>query len=284
MQDKVSREEGLPLEENSGSNQRQNQPNLSPLLTERPANQKLLVKCTDCGIEFEAYDLGRWTRRTCEQCVQVARAAQQEIELEAQRRLQESRKRARIDAARIPATWRNTRFETADPNINKAAFITARKYATDFHPQTSPSLVLFSKTNGTGKTFLAACIANHVLYELGYSVLFQKARDLMLDIRQTFSDRGETEAGILNRVTSFDLLVLDDVGIDTPSDWLFSTYWTVFDRRLESGLPLVVTTNHPLMSEKDETILEDRIGSGAASRLRQMCSGHVVKLPGKDLR
>ena len=42
-------------------------------------------------------------------------------------------------------------------------------------------------------------------------------RDLLLDIRRTFSDRDDlTEADILDRVLSVQLLLLDDVGVDPP--------------------------------------------------------------------
>lgn len=199
--------------------------------------------------------------------------------------LAEQQQRDRVAAARVPMMWRNVRFENSDPNINRGAFIQAKQYAEKFNPKTSPSLVLFSQNYGTGKTHLAACIANHVLHALRYSVVYQKARDLLLDIRSTFSDHGiETEAGILDRVLSVDLLVLDDVGVDSPSEWLRSTYWTLLDRRLEWGLPVVVTTNYPFEAEDDERSLGDRIGFGVASRLRQMCGGNVIHFKGVDLR
>jgi DNA replication protein DnaC len=114
-------------------------------------------------------------------------------------------------------------------------------------------------------------------------VLFKKARDLMLEIRRTFSDRGEmTEADILDKVLSVQLLVLDDVGVDPPSRWIHGTYWTVFDRRLEWQLPVVITTNK-LFEGAGET-LGDRIGDGAVSRLVELCQGNVIDMTGPDLR
>ena len=93
-----------------------------------------------------------------------------------------------------------------------------------------------------------------------------------------------TEADILDRVLSVQLLVLDDVGVDPTSQWLQATYWTVFDRRLEWQLPVVVTTNKPLEAPQGEEYLGDRIGNGAVSRLIDLCQGNVIDMLGPDLR
>ncbi|GAI77598.1 unnamed protein product, partial [marine sediment metagenome] len=55
----------------------------------------------------------------------------------------------------------------------------AREYAGGFNKK-SPSLVFYSPGNGTGKTTLAAAIANYVLHELWVPVMFAKARDIYL--------------------------------------------------------------------------------------------------------
>ena len=186
--------------------------------------------------------------------------------------------------ARIPKLWREVTFENSDPNLNKAAFRVAKRYADNFSAE-SGTLVLYSQGYGCGKTHLAACVANHVLHQLRRPVLFKKARDLLLEIRSTFSERGtDTEAHILDQVLSVELLILDDVGVDNPSLWIESTYWTVFDRRVEWQLPTIVTANYPLEGESDEVSLGDRIGYGALSRLIQLCQGNFVDMSGPDLR
>ena len=107
--------------------------------------------------------------------------------------------------ARIPPKWQGITFDNSDMTLNPKALKIARQYAEGFTKQ-SPSLVLYSPGNGTGKTHTAICVANYVLHALRYSVLFMKARDLMLDIRRTFSDREEAEADILDKVLSPQLL------------------------------------------------------------------------------
>ena len=258
--------------------------NLSRVLTPRQEN-KVRVTCDECGVDFEALNLARWTRRRCDTCIAKMNAEEEAERQEQAREMAEHDQARRIHAARIPAFWKDTTFASSDAGINKGAFVRCRKYAETFNPQTSPSLFLYSEKHGTGKTHLAVCIANHVLHEKKCRVRYQKARDLMLDIRRTYSDKSEgDEADILDTVLAFDLLVLDDVGIGRPSEWLTDTYWTVFDRRLEAGLPVVVTANCPLSGVEGADNLGDRIGFGAAGRLRKMCGENVIEFKGKDLR
>lgn len=190
----------------------------------------------------------------------------------------------RIWAAGLPPKWKNVGFGNSDPAISRVAFKQCQKYAAEFS-MGSKSLFLWSHKYGNGKTHLAACIANYVLREKGLRVRFQKARDLLLDIKHTYSGMSnQDETMILNNVLSFDLLILDDVGLDPHTEWIESTYWTLFDRRLEQELPVVVTANFSLHEpEKDES-LGDRIGFGAVSRLRQMCGDNVIEFKGPDLR
>ena len=243
--------------------------------------EKIKVVCRDCGETFEATNLGPATAKYCLKCSEERERQEEEREQQAQKELEEARYRELVALARIPPRWREVTFDTLDPNRQPVAQRLAREYAEGFNKE-SPSLVFYSLGNGTGKTTLAAAIANYVLHELRAPVIFAKARDIMLEIRKTFSDHYETEAEILDKISYVDLLVLDDVGVDRPSEWIKSTYWTLMDRRFDWMLPVVVTTNKPF--EGREEVLADRIGPGAASRLLGLCGGSVIDMTGPDLR
>jgi DNA replication protein DnaC len=244
--------------------------------------QKITRNCIECGEPFESFRLLH--RSLCYQCGEKYRKLEEEAAAAELKAAQEEKYHRLVMAANMPPEWKDTTFETADPEINPSATRIARQYAERFS-RASGSLVFFSKGYGTGKTYLAACIANHVLHKKRLSVTYKKARDLMLEIRRTFNGKagGESEADILNANLSADLLVLDEVGMDTPTEWLETTYWTVFDRRLEWHLPVVITTNKPLES-KDGSSLGERIGYGNVSRLLKMCGGRVIDMTGPDLR
>ncbi|GAJ14503.1 unnamed protein product, partial [marine sediment metagenome] len=195
--------------------------------------QKVKKICQECGEEFESYEMGQLSRRFCDRCAKV-KAAEEEEDRRAREAAQiEIRYQQLVARARIPTMWRDVTFENSDAKLTKAAFKVAKTYAEHFKAD-SGALVFYSKGYGCGKTHLAICIANHVLHQLRRPVLFKKARDLLLEIRHTFSEGGTgTEADILDQVLSVELLILDDVGVDNPSPWIESTYWTIFDRRLE---------------------------------------------------
>lgn len=243
--------------------------------------EKIEVVCRDCGKTFDATNLGQLTATVCPKCGKAREQREQALEERAKEQAKEERRQELIRLANIPPRWRGVTFDTLDSNVQPVAQKLAREYAEGF-TKDSPSLVFYSPGNGTGKTTLAAAIANYVLHELWVPVMFVKARDIMLEIRKTFSDRYETESEILDKRSFVDLLILDDVGVDRPSEWIKSTYWTLMDRRFDWMLPVVVTTNKPF--EGEDEVLADRIGEGAASRLLGLCRENVIDMTGPDLR
>lgn len=239
--------------------------------------------CPDCGQEFEAMYLGLATAIYCRACSSGREERQKTAEDEARRLERQNYMRDLIRLSNLPPKWINTLFSNTDAQKQPGAFKFLEKYAENFSMD-SPGVILYSRGNGTGKSHLAACVLNHVLHEKRIPVRWEKARDVMLELRRTFSDSTSSEASVLDRISYAKLLVLDDVGRDPPSQWIHTTYWQVLDRRLEWKLPLIITTNLPLDAEGEGITLADRIGEGAVSRLRELCQGHLLDLSGLDLR
>ncbi len=251
-------------------------------LTEMLQHKDIKIEITcECGVVFKAHDLGRFTRTMCDECVKKAELAE-EARVQAEALLAaEQAQRERVMRAHIPLDWKNKTFSSSNPKIHPGAFEACENYAKQFN-SSSQSLIIYSDVLGSGKTHLAACIANYLLHEKRMNLRFIKARDILLEIKSTF-DRGsrEGEEDVMNRLLNFPLLVIDDLGVDAPTEWVMSTFWSVFDRRLENHLPVVVTTNY---DPDDDGPLGERIGMGALSRLRGMCGGNIITFKGKDLR
>lgn len=238
--------------------------------------------CKKCGIPFEA--IKEFPRRECNDCIKKERQAEEKDKRDKKKAEQEHLYQQMISRANIPPKWSKVTFSNSKPNINTKALAIAKEYAETFSKK-SGAIAFYSSGVGTGKTHLAACIANHVLHNLRQQVIYKKARYLMLDLRATFSEAGpQNEKSVLNQILNVPLLILDDVGLDNPSQWLEGTYWTVFDHRLEWQLPMVITTNYPMESEHGEMSLGDRIGIRALSRLREMTQGRFIHTAEKDLR
>ena len=224
---------------------------------------------------------GPVTARVCQGCAAKREEQRAALERLAREKAVEQRYRDLVRLANVPPRWRAVTFDTLDPNIQPVAQKIARAYAHGFSKK-SPSLVLYSPGNGTGKTTLGYCIVNLLLHELRVPVVARKARDIMLQLRNTFTDRHQSEADVLDKVSYADLLFLDDVGVDPASEWIFSTYWTLLDRRFDWQLPIVITTNKPLEGRGE--VLAKRIGDPAFSRLLGLCGGNVIDMSGADLR
>jgi DNA replication protein DnaC len=131
---------------------------------------------------------------------------------------------------------------------------------------------------GTGKTSLAMLVSKSAL-EAGLSVAIYSMPRLLARIRRTY-DADVGEEGYLSffdRLTSVDLLHIDDLGAEKRTDWVLEQLYAIVDRRYEEQRSMVVTTN----METPE--LKEQIGERTVSRLLQIC-GHEKSLYGDDWR
>lgn len=117
------------------------------------------------------------------------------------------------------------------------AFELARGYA--YEPQ---NWLVFTGAYGCGKTHLAAAIANHWRQQ-GFPVLFVSVPDLLDDLRATFSPSSTTSYGKRFRdVRAARYLVLDDLGVESATNWAREKLYQIFDYRYNARLPTVITT------------------------------------------
>ena len=92
---------------------------------------------------------------------------------------------------------------------------------------------------GTGKTFIAACIAN-ALIEKGVSVLMTNFSKILNSLSGMFDvDRNN----FIESFNRYSLLIIDDLGIERNSEFALEQVFNVIDSRYRSKKPLIVTTN-----------------------------------------
>jgi DNA replication protein DnaC len=131
---------------------------------------------------------------------------------------------------------------------------------------------------GTGKTTLAMLVSKSAI-EAGHHVAIYSLPRLLARIRRTY-DADASELSYLDffrRLTSVDLLHIDDLGAEKSSDWVLEQLYAIVDERYVEGRAMVVTTNLDLPQ------LEAQIGQRTVSRLAEIC-GDPLPLFGADQR
>ena len=134
------------------------------------------------------------------------------------------------------------------------------------------SLFLHGPT-GTGKTMYATYYVQQAIKQTYMSSGrwqtsgFVTMVDLLQEIRHTFQSGSKySELDIVNKYNSYDWLVLDDLGVESVTDWSYSVMYSLINRRYENMTPVIITSNKNLVQLTAE-INDTRI----ISRIREMC-------------
>ena len=134
-------------------------------------------------------------------------------------------------------------------------------------------LLLFG-TVGTGKTYLAACVANELISK-GIPCLVTNFARIANEVQGTFEGRQQ----YYDNLNSFPLLVIDDLSAERKTEYMQEIVFNVIDARYRANLPIIVTTNltrEELLNPANLT--HQRI----FSRLFEMCT--PIEVAGKDRR
>jgi DNA replication protein DnaC len=169
------------------------------------------------------------------------------------------------------ATLAGLDWEALTPAVVRAV----RDYADHLEGYLAGGIGLFMAGNvGTGKTHIAVGMAKIAL-GLGIETLFLTMDDLLGRIKRTYDGAG-SEQGVMDELAEVPLLVLDDLGVEMPTDWARTRVYTLVNRRWLEQRSLVVTTN------LDPGELEARLGTRTMSRLWNTCI--TVQFNGPDYR
>lgn len=187
--------------------------------------------------------------------------------------------RARRLEARIPRRYAGLSFEQLEGDM-LASFPeqirVARRFATHISENVDQGKSIWIMGDvGTGKTALAMMISRAAL-EAGHTVAIYSLPRLLNLIRDSIENE-EGVIGFLDRLSSADLLHIDDVGAENPTDWALEQLYSIVNSRYEEGRSIVMTTN------LDPRELGEQIGRRTVSRLVEMC-GDPLPLYGQDKR
>lgn len=214
-----------------------------------------------------------FTKRTtggsrCPSCADEERTEKDRVEaIELSKKIAADRLKAKIGGAMIPPRFQGKTFEgfvATDDKQNKVLSV-CKAYAENFnkHYSEGRSLLLLGNV-GTGKTHLAAAIADYVIRTHGFNALYRTVYGILQHVKGSFdkdSEYNETEA--FQAFIQPHLLVIDEVGATKTTEFEQQTLFNIINGRYEQQIPTIVISN--LMPEE----LVQALGERCVDRLRE---------------
>jgi DNA replication protein DnaC len=193
------------------------------------------------------------------------------------RRQRVSLAKARSLSAVIPRRYRDAAFERPPvTDMDPLIVASTRRFTDSIDAQLDAGRGLwFMGPVGTGKTTLAMLVSKAAL-KTGRSVAIYSLPRLLNEIRDMYrTDRSHVD--LLDRLTSVDLLHIDDIGAERTNDWVLEELYSIVNARYEDQRSIVITTN---IDDRDK--LCEQITARTVSRLTEMCD--ELPLVGHDRR
>ena len=151
----------------------------------------------------------------------------------------------------------------------------ARRYVEHWEDMRADNIgCLFWGGVGTGKSYLAGCIANALMAK-EIPVHMTNFALILNDLAASLENRNE----YISRLCRYPLLILDDFGMERGHGYGLEQGFHVIDSRYRSGKPLIVTTNLTLDELRNP---EDTAHSRIYDRLLSMCV--PVRFTGDNFR
>lgn len=262
------------------------------------------IKCEYCKnklyrktIEWELYGTKRVITLDYERCnCNDAQAYWNEYDLKKLRMLEEEKKLELMQefSKRVERIIKNSKmnkrnlsykFDNFAPNAsNKKVLDNLKNYSEKLVNGIEKKGLILVGNNGVGKTHLACSIANKLI-ENGTPVIYGTLINLLAELKDSYDiDNNVSEMEIIKLYESVDLLIIDDLGKEKPSEWVLEKLFTIVNSRYENNLPVIITTNYNQNSLAERLSINGEIETAKSiiSRLYEMC--YLVKIDDIDHR
>lgn len=147
----------------------------------------------------------------------------------------------------------------SDREQMRSIFEFCKRYAANFSADSGN--LLFAGATGLGKTHLSLAIAAEVV-QRGFGVVYGTAQTFAVALeRERFAHNGDEGGDTLDLLTSCDLLILDDLGMEISSSYITAMLYNVVDSRIMLRRSTIITTNLSMLE------LEKRYNERFVSRV-----------------
>lgn len=158
-----------------------------------------------------------------------------------QRRLQ--------DTTGVPPQFRDADLGKFGFDSYSRDMVDLRKITEDFlrnyrerWEKSGKGLYLWSKTPGSGKTFLSCCIGKSVMIKYDLRMRFITVPDYLAKVGESYKRQpGECDESAIYR--ECDLLIFDDIGAEKSGEWQQQEVFRIINERLNAGKIIIFTSN-----------------------------------------
>lgn len=229
-------------------------------------------ECNDAQIYWNKYDLKKLRMQEEEKKLEIMQEFSKKVE-------------KIIKNSKMSKRNLSYKFDNFEPNnSNRKVFNNLKNYSKKLVNGIEKKGLVLVGNNGVGKTHLACSIANKLI-ENGTPVIYGTLINLLAELRNSYAtDNNISEMEIIKLYENVDLLIIDDLGKEKPSEWGLEKLFTIVNSRYENNLPVIITTNYNQNSLVERLSLNGEIETAKSiiSRLYEMC--YLVKIDGIDHR
>lgn len=179
------------------------------------------------------------------------------------------KQKRRLRFANIPETYKDVTLGNFDKTVYKLAesrnsIQTAVElinvYIEDFieYHEAGKGLYLWSQEKGSGKTRMAASIANELLKV--QQVKFATSMAILNEIRASWDKSKEySESQLLDDLVNTDILVIDDFGTEQVKDWINEKFYHIINERYINRKVTIYTSNSEVEKLQYDRRIIDRV-------------------------